>query len=165
MALNRKLIDGENEYVTITRIEPRFIGRNHLNPDMWVGHAEMDGEPLLFSIRNTREDRNRFLAAGYVPYDILRNVDTAVRITVLTAWDTERGWCVGEVIHATETVHSAQERDAAWKVDVGTLGKPTVTGIVATFARIGYVVVWTKTEAGRYVRDENGIQTVYEGKS
>lgn len=165
MALNRKLVDGENEYLVIERIEPVFAGKNHLHADMWVGMGTFDEKPMRLVIRNTREVRARFLEAGYVPADILCNVVTTVQITVLTSWEAGYGLQVAEVVPAVETVHSGQERDDGWRLDVVKFGKPEVVGTVATFARIGCEVVWTKDGAGRYVRTWGEFRTVYEGKS
>lgn len=160
---NRRAIDGENELVTLTAIEPRFLGKNHMHPDMWVGKGELFGEPIHLLIRNTREHRDRFLKAGYVPADLFKNVEVKTNVTVLTEYDGHN-LIIADVMPATDTVLPASERDAAWKLDVAMFGKPVVVGEMATFARMGDSVVWTKDEQGRYVRTWGNVKAVYEGK-
>lgn len=164
MVANHKTQDGENELVTIDRIEPVFMGTGHLYSDWWVAVGMLFDDPLRMVIKT--QDRRKFLDAGYIPADIFKNVVTHVRINVITAWAAGQGLYVGEVLPAHETVLSDSERQAAWKLDIVKFGGfKWDGGDVATFARLGERVVWTKNETGAYVRIEGNTKTVYEGKA
>lgn len=159
------LIDGQNEYLSISRIIPVYAGKRHQHPDYWFLEGELYGK--VMSLKVITEDRRKFLEAGYIPAQLFTFKETAVNITVLTDHDDAHGWRVGEVLPAIETVHTEAERQAAWVADCALFGGRFTmlagnTG--ARFERIGQVIEWGKDAAGRYTRTENGVVTVYVGK-
>lgn len=163
MVANRRLQDGENEYVTVTRSIPVYVNALHRDPNHWYLEGIFDGKVMSFRVLN--EDRPKFIQAGYVPREIFAAKEIAVNITVLSTYDEIHRWRVAEVLPAVEVVHTEAERQTAWKLDVVKYGKFDFDGkVTATFARMGERVVWTRDDAGQYVRIEGNTKTVYEGK-
>lgn len=162
---DRPLVDGENEYVTITAIVPVMAKRNHLRPDWWTGEGKLDKLKMVLIILH--EDRHMFLEAGYVPDAILKNIATDVSITILTMKDDANRWRIAEIVHRDESaiVHTETERQAAWKADVVAFGGYTKVGeSEAMFSTSAKWVNWSVDSAGRYVRLTATERTVYEGK-
>lgn len=163
---DRPLVDGENEYITIERIVPVMKGRNHMHPDYWQAEGKLDG--LTMKLIILHEDRPMFLAAGYTPYDIFKNVETRVHIGILTTKDDRNRWRVAEVVASEETahVHTEAERQAAWGRDVRSFGgKVMVSGCEARFVHLGDWVTWAKDERGNYVRITETTKTLYAAKA
>jgi hypothetical protein len=162
----RPLVDGENEYITIERIVPAFKGRQHLHPDYWTAEGLLDGKLMRLTILHA--DRPMFLAAGYTPYDIFQNVETAVHIDIVTRKDDANRWRVAEVVASAETayVHTEAERQAAWVTDLREFGGAfqRVGDCEARFVRLGNWVTWVREAGGEYVRITGGGQTRYAGK-
>lgn len=164
---DRPLVDGENEYIVIERIAPVLKGRQHLHPDWWTGEGKLDG--VLMRLTILREDRALFLAAGYVPDAILKNIATTVSISILTRKDDANRWRIAEVVSRDESavVHTEVERQAAWKADLVAFGSSyqRLSETELQFSNSRGWVTWTRASDGRYVRLTATQRDVYEGKT
>lgn len=161
--LDRPLVDGENEYITITRIYPVIRKRGHMLPEYWIAEGVFDGKMMRLIIPHI--DRQLFVEAGYVAAAILRNVETTVSIDVLTTWKDNQ-FRVGEVVSRDEStiVHTEVERQAAWQADVLAYGKPTMMGDECQFSTSARWVTWSKNDAGQYVRLTATTRDIYAAK-
>lgn len=163
---DRPLVDGENEYITLTVIKPVMAKRNHLHPDWWQAEGLLDGKLMRLTI--LREDRALLLAAGYVPDSILKNIQTAVSINILTRRDDANRWRIAEVVSRDEDapVHTEAERIAAWKADIVEFGRYTKVGeSEAMFSTSAKWVSWSLDSQGRYVRQTATDRTLYAAKA
>lgn len=166
-----RLQDGENELMVVTRITPGF-DFGHMHADWWTLHAVYGAKghekAYTLTVRNTREERDKFLNAGYTPRSIFQNTAVGdLAITVLTTWSAERGLFVDEVIHADENapVLSEAERQEQWAADLKTFGGSySLVGQEARFTLAKQWVTWTKNAAQQYVRITATSRTLYEGK-
>lgn len=164
---DRRLVDGENEYITITSINPVMAKRNHLHPDWWQAEGKFDGLKMVLTI--LREDRALFLEAGYVPDAILKNIATSVNINILTRKDDGNRWRVAEVVSRDEsaTVHTDAERQAAWKADLVAYGNSyqRLSATELQFSNSRGWTTWTRDSEGHYVRLTATQRDLYEGKA
>ena len=164
---DRPLVDGENEYITITRIVPMFKGRQHLRPDYWLAEGKLDG--ILMRLTVEVADRAMFVAAGFVPAVIFQHVETTVNIDVVTMKDAANRWRPANVVSRDEnaTVHTDAERQQAWKADLVKYGSSyqRISAAELQFSNSRGWVTWTRNEQGQYVRLTATTRDLYEGKA
>jgi hypothetical protein len=164
---DRPLVDGENEYITVTRTAPVFKGRQHLHPDWWVAEGRLDGALMRLIVLHI--DRCMFVEAGYVASEIFRHVETAVNVEVLTMLDADNRWRPAKVVSRDEsaTVHTDAERQQAWKADLVKYGNSyqRISATELQFSTSGEWTTWTRNDQGQYIRLTATTRDLYEGKA
>lgn len=164
---DRSLVDGENEYITLTAIKPVFQGRQHLHPDYWQAEGRLDG--VLMRLTVIHEDRRMFVEAGYVAGEILKNIPTTVSIEVRTMLDDRNRWRIAEVVSRDEdaVVHTETERQQAWAADLAKYGNSfqRISATELQFSTSGEWTTWTRNEQGQYVRLTATTRELYAAKA